>query len=290
MKLIDVHAHLGHVRFEKDLDKVVERFEQAGGKFIISSGVNPETNRKALEISKKYSDVVKVSFGIYPVDAVVGELKDSEKTELPREIEVFDVDEELIWIEKHKDDCVAVGEIGLDYNWKEFKTNEMKRKQKEVFRKVLSLAKKIKKPVVIHSRKAELDAIEILEETLLDTPLDTKSQTGYGDQTGQAELKVVMHCFNGKKSLIRRCVENGWSFSIPPVIVRLEHFKMLVKMVPMEQLLTETDAPYLSPVVGKRNEPANILKTIKIIAEIKRLSEKEVAEQIFINAKKLFEL
>ncbi len=268
MKLIDVHAHLDHAHFEKDLDEVIERFKRAGGKFIISSGVNPETNRKVLEIAKKYSDVVRVSFGVYPVDAVAGELKDSERTELPRHIEIFDIDEELKWIEKHADDCVAIGEIGLDYNWKEFQTEKMREKQKEVFRKVLNLAKKIKKPVVIHSRKAELNAIEILEEMKIEN--------------------VIMHCFNGKKSLIRRCVDNGWSFSVPPVIARLEHFKMLVEMVPLKQLLMETDAPFLSPIVGERNESANITITIKIIAEIKDLSEEEVAKQIWENAVRLF--
>ena len=250
MKLIDVHAHLDHTRFEKGLDEVIERFKKAGGKYIISSGVNPATNRKALEIAKKY-DVVKCSFGMYPVGNF-GE----------------NIDAEIKWIEKHANDCVAIGEIGLDYDDDERKTN--KEKQKKLFRKVLDLAKRIEKLVVIHSRKAELDAIEILEEMKM--------------------KKVVMHCFCGKKSLIRRCVENGWSFSVPPVITRLEHFKMLVEMVPLGQLLTETDAPYLSPVAGERNEPANIVTTIKIIAEIKGLTEEEVAEQIFINAEELFKL
>jgi len=88
--------------------------------------------------------------------------------------------------------------------------------------------------------------------------------------------------------LIRRCVENGWSFSVPPVITRLQHFKMLVEMVPLEQILTETDAPYLSPVAGERNEPANVLVTVKEIARIKGLSEEEVGGKILENAKKLF--
>jgi len=254
MKLIDVHAHLDHERFRKDLDKIIERFKKFGGKFIITSGVNAVTNRKALEIAKKY-DTVKVSFGIYPIDALMKE---------------FDVDEELVWIEKHADDCVAIGEVGLDYNWDKFQTEKMRKKQKEVFAKVIDLAKRIGKPLVIHSRKAELDAIEMLEEAGCD--------------------KVVMHCFNGKKALIRRCIENGWYFSVPPVITRIEHFKMLVKTVPLEQLLTETDAPFLSPVVGGRNESANVAITIKEIAKIKRLSEEDVARQIFINAVKLFRL
>ncbi len=280
MKLIDVHAHLESSRFKKDLDEVVERFREVGGELIITSGVNFVTNRRALEISEKYSDVVKVSFGIYPIDALANEFEsgvldehdsgEPEAESFPRDIEKFSVDEELAWIEAHADNCVAIGEIGLDYNWKDFQTNEMRAKQKEVFRKVLKLAKKIGKTVIIHSRKAESDAIEIMEEMKI--------------------TKAIMHCFNGKRSLIRRCVENGWSFSVPPVIARLDHFKMLAGEVPLEQLLTETDAPYLSPVAGERNESANVLITIKIIAEIKGLEEEEVSKQIFINAKKLFNL
>ena len=269
MKFIDVHAHLEHKRFEKDLDSVIGRFKEAGGKFIIESGVNPATNRVALKIAEKY-DCVKVSFGLYPIDALAQEIKAGESEGFLRSIEEFDVDEELAWIEAHADKCVAIGEVGLDYNWKEFQTDEMREKQKEVFRKVLKLAKKIDKPVVIHSRKAEEDAIEILEELGME--------------------KVIMHCFNGKKSLIRRGVENGWSFSVPAVIARLQHFETLVGIVPLEQLLTETDAPYLSPVAGERNESANVAITVKKIAEIKNLSDDEVAEQIFINAKRLFEL
>jgi len=269
MKLIDIHAHLEHARFKKDLDSVIERFKKAGGEFIIESGVNPATNRVALDIAEKY-DCVKISFGLYPIDALAKEVENGESSGFLREAKPFDVDEELAWIEEHADDCVAIGEIGLDYNYKDFQTDEMREKQKEVFRKILKLAKKIDKPVVIHSRKAELDAIEIMEE------LEMKN--------------VNMHCFSGKKALIRRCVENGWYLSVPPVISRLQHFTTLVEIVPLEQLLTETDAPYLSPVAEERNESANVAVTIKKIAEIKGLSEEDVAEQIFINAEGLFKL
>ncbi len=264
MALIDVHAHLESSRFEKDLDEVVSRFKKTGGKLIITSGVNPTTNREALEISKKY-DCVKTSFGIYPIDAL---MEGVESKNSSRNIEKFKVDEELSWIEEHKNDCVAVGEIGLDYNQDEFRTEEMRRKQKANFRKILEVAKKIDRVVVVHSRKAELDAIEILEEMKME--------------------RVVMHCFNGKKSLIRRCVENGWSLSVPPVITRLEHFKMLVEMVPLGNLLTETDSPYLSPVAGERNEPANVNITLGIIAEIKGLDIEVVNDCIASNVQNLF--
>lgn len=279
MKLVDVHCHLNHKRLEEDLDKVVERFIEGGGEVLITSGVNKTTNRETLEIAKRF-EVVRATFGIYPTDALVAEMSEGESNGFARDLEGFDVDEELGWIKENKESCVAIGEIGLDYNWKEFQTEEMREKQKEIFRKCLKLSKEIDKPVVIHSRRAEADAIDILE-----------SQLGTDDQAGRVNSpKVVMHCFNGKKSLIRRCVENGWSFSVPAVIMRLEHFKMLVEMVPLSQLLTETDAPYLSPVVGKRNEPANVLVTLEEIARIKGLGVEKVGEEIFNNTVKLFGL
>ncbi len=266
MKLVDVHCHLNDSRFDEDLDEVVARFTGIGGEVIVTSGVNKETNRRSLELTEKY-DVVRASFGIYPTDALAAEVESGESNELLRELEEFDVDAELAWIEAHAKDCVAIGEIGLDYNFKEFQTEEMREKQKGVFRKCLRVAKKIDKVVVIHSRKAEADAIEILESEKMEC--------------------VVMHCFSGKKALIRRCVENGWSFSVPAVIARLNHFKMLVEMVPIELLLTETDGAYLAPVAGTRNEPANILVTLEEIARIKGLDVEEVGERIFENSEKL---
>ena len=261
MKLVDVHAHLDDARFQKDLKQVVARAENQSVERIVISGVNPETNRKVLEISNEFS-IVKASFGLYPIDSIADKIKGL-SDDYPRQITPFNVDEELKWIEEHQKDCVAIGEIGLDFQI----APDYKKEQTEVFEKVLKLAKKLAKPVVIHSRKAELEAIEILEKFEM--------------------KKVVMHCFSGKKSLIRRCVENGWFLSVPPVITRLDHFKVLVGIVPLENLLTETDAPYLSCVAGERNEPANILVTIKEIAKIKCLKEEEVAKRIWDNWKRL---
>ncbi len=261
MRLIDVHAHLDDERFEKDLDNVIDNAKEKGVELIISSGVNPETNRKVLEISKK-DKILKASFGLYPLDSIA-EKVNGISDDYPRKIVPFSVDEELKWIEEHKDDCVAIGEIGLDFQI----APDYKKEQIEVFEKVLKLAKRLNKIVVIHSRKAELECIEILEKFEM--------------------KKVVMHCFSGKKSLIKRCVDNGWFLSVPPVITRLDHFKVLVGIVPLENLLTETDAPYLSSVAGERNEPANVSVTINEIAKIKELSEEEVAEKIWENWNRL---
>ena len=311
MKLIDIHAHLETKRFEKDLDKVIDRARKKNV-IVINSGVNPETNRKALELAEKYGDVVKISFGLYPIDALAKEVESGESNDFSRSLKKFDVDEELKWIEKNKDKCVAIGEIGLDYNWKEFQTEKMRAKQKEVFEKCLKLAKKIDKPVVIHSRKAELDAIEILERMgfvrrdldFKHLPLNSANaenppliRSGVSESSLKSKSKsqtklpaVIMHCFSSKKSLIKRGVENGWYFSVPPIITRLQHFQTLVEMVPLKQLLTETDSPYLSSVAGERNEPVNVEVTIGEIARIKGLGRGEVARTIFNNAVELFRL
>jgi TatD DNase family protein len=264
MKLIDIHTHLDHERFKPDLDKVIERARNAGVT-IITSGVNSRTNRLILDIQKKYPEI-KVSFGIYPLDALAEELKAGEAAGFARDVEEFDLDKELEWIEENKDKCVAIGECGLDYN---YITNK-KEEQKEVLDKIIKLVEKIDKPIILHTRKAESDVLDIMEKSKL--------------------KKVILHCFSGRKTLIKRGIDLGYYFSIPPVITRLQHFQTLVSMVPIEQLLTETDAPYLSPVAGERNEPSNVQVTIKEIAKIKNLPEEKVAEIIFNNAKKLFDL
>ncbi|MBR9691363.1 TatD family hydrolase [Candidatus Woesearchaeota archaeon] len=261
MILVDVHAHLDHERFKNDLDEVIERAKQAGVKAIITSGVNSATNRLILKIAEKY-DIVKASFGLYPIDALAKELELT--SGFVRDIKEIDVDSELEWIKENKDKCIAIGECGLDYHWITGKEKE----QQMIFQKVIDTVEKINKPIIVHSRKAELDAVEMLESSKL--------------------KKIVMHCFSAKKSLIKRAADNGWSFSVPPIITRLQHFQTLVEIVNINQLLTETDAPYLSPFPGERNESAFVAETIKKIAEIKRMTEEDVAGNIYMNYTNVF--
>ena len=265
MNLVDVHAHLDHAKFKGDLDKVIENARQAGVKAIITSGVNLKTNKIILDIAEKY-DIVKLSFGLYPIDALAAELEGDESSGFVRDVEETKVEDVLKFIEDNKDKCVAVGECGLDYHWIKDKQEEMK----VVFQKVMELVEKINKPIVVHTRKAELDCVEMLESSSINPK------------------KIILHCFSGKKKLIQRAADNGWNFSIPPVINRLQHFQMMAELVNISQLLTETDAPYLSPYPGKRNEPAFVVETINKIAEIKKITPEDTANNIFMNYQRLF--
>lgn len=249
--LIDIHAHLDHWKFEKDLDDVINRAENSGLKVIISNGIDIKSNRKVLELCKKY-DIMKAALGIFPID---GKKLSDEK-----------IDDELKFIEENKERIKAIGEVGLDYHWE--KDEEMIKKQKILFEKFIELAEKINKPIIIHSRNAENDCVEMIESSNI--------------------KKADFHCFNGNKALIKRIADNGYYFSIPTNIVKNRNIRDIVKIASISQIFTETDSPYLSPFQGKRNEPMNVAETIKKIAEIKNLNEEEVVNNIYMNYQRLF--
>jgi TatD DNase family protein len=240
--IVDVHAHLDHRQFDKDRDEAIKRAERI---LIINNGLNPETNRKTLELSSKYKNV-KAALGLYPIDA----------------LKIKNLDEELDFIRKNKDKIVAVGEVGLDYYWEKQK----KKEEKEIFQKIIDLAEEIKKPVIVHSREAELDAIEMLESS---------------------KVKAVLHCF-GAFELVKRAIDNGFFLSIPANVVFSGHFQKIVEMAELRNLLTETDSPYLSPFRGKRNEPSFVEKGLEKIAKIKNISKEEAEETIWNNFNKIF--
>ncbi len=247
--LVDVHAHLDAAEFDADVDAVIERAKKAGIVAVISNGLNPEGNRKVLALAKKY-DIVKAALGLYPTDV----LKMSESG----------IDKEIAFIEKHEKQTIAIGEIGLDYKW----VKDQNEKQQVVFRKMLELAKRLEKPILVHSRDAEEDTIRMIEESGI--------------------KKVVMHCFGGNMKLVERVAKNSWSFSIPTNVVFSSHFQSIVKKVDVSQLLTETDAPFLGPEKGVRNEPANIAVSVKKIAEVKKMDAVEMENVLYMNYQRLF--
>ncbi|MBI5398302.1 TatD family hydrolase [Candidatus Woesearchaeota archaeon] len=261
--LVDVHAHLDHTDFSKDIDAVIERARAAGVRAIIAQGVNHESNLAVLALAKKY-DIVKAALGLYPLDALnvkVDEQHFSEEPSLPRT--KVGVDATLNFIEQHNDSIIAIGEVGVDAK---FSTDLAA--QRENFQKIIKLSLRIKKPLIVHSRKAELDTIEMLEASKC--------------------KQAMMHCFGGKLKLAKRIEDNGWMVSIPPCVVRSSHFQELVKRVNINHLLTETDCPYLGPEPGKRNEPANVIESVKMIAQIKKMTVEDTANAIFHNYQTLF--
>ncbi len=264
MKLVDVHCHLNQELLVNDLDNVIKKAKDAGVEAIIVSGTNPLANKEVLEMAK-IDPIIKVSLGLHPIDALG--LSEGETGIVKPEGKV-DLDKEFKFMEENKDKIIAIGEIGLDYYW----DKEHHQEQQEVFRKVLRLAIKLNKPVVIHTWAGEEDCLNILEEEI------------------KGKIPVLLHCFGGRKSLVTRAIELGYYFSVPPSTVRTGNFNTKIKKIPLKQLLTETDAPWQGPYKGERNEPAYVLETVKKIAEIKEIPVEEVAEQIWENYLKVFKV
>jgi len=207
-------------------------------------------------MAKKY-DIIKPALGFYPTRCI--------------HVSEEEFDAELKFISEQ--DIIAIGEVGLDYKKTDENpvTAESIDKMKKCFQKIIDLTEKKNIPIIIHSRKAELDCIEMLEKSNL-----KKDQ-------------IIMHCFMGRKHLVKRVIDNGWSLSIPTIVNKLQQLQENVANTPMSQLLTETDAPYMSPYPNiRRNEPRFIIESIKKIAEIKNLDPEEVKKMIFMNYQRVF--
>src|SRR3989344_3685854 len=272
---VDVHSHMDHPLLINKIDEIVKRAKNAGLKHIITNGINPKTNRICLELSKKY-DIVKCGMGIYPRDALKKETEtgeyplkadNCERVRLTNEAHShstdFGIDEEIDFIRKNKNNIVAISEVGLDF------VNGESRQQIDDFEKMIKLAEESNKPIVVHSRKAEQKCVEMLESS--------------------SSKKIVMHCFSGKKPLVRKIADNGWFLTVPTIVVRSQQFQDIAKNVPITQLFCETDSPYLSPYKEQLNEPAFVIESYSKIAEIKNMDVNEVMNNIYMNWQKVFE-
>lgn len=245
---IDVHCHLDLL---SDIQRIIDSSKKKGVGLIITNGVGKKTNRKCLEFSDEFREV-KAALGIYPIESL--EMTDEE------------ISDEIKFILENSKKVTAIGEVGLDYK----EDNENHDRQKDVFKKIISLSLRIDKPIIVHSRKAEEDCINILEES--------------------RAKKVIMHCFSGKFKLVKRIIENGWSLSIPASVKNSKHFQNIVEITPVEQLLCETDSPFLHPDKKFPNTPENVIESYNKISEIKGLSIKDVEGIIERNFSELFNL
>ncbi|MDO5088370.1 MAG: TatD family hydrolase [Leptotrichiaceae bacterium] len=252
MKIIDTHTHIYDERFEYDFDTVMKNIEeQMEG--IVSIGFDLESSKKSVDLANKYPFVYAVA-GIHPVDIK----KYNSKTE--KELE------KLVLTEKK---VVAIGEIGLDYHW----MKDPKEIQKDGFRKQMKLAEKVNLPVVIHTREALEDTLNVLKE--------------FSDVGG------ILHCYPGSFQAAEPFLERYYIGVGGTVTFKNNRkTKELVKVLTLDRIVLETDCPFLTPVPfrGKRNEPIYTKYVAEEIARIKEISVEEVIEKTTENAKKIYRL
>lgn len=251
--LFDTHVHLNADQFEDDVDEVIARAQDVGVDNMVVVGFDEKTIKKAMELVDKYSFLY-AAVGWHPVDAI-------------------DLTEDyLAWLEElaAHPKVVAIGETGLDYHW----DKSPKDVQKDVFRKQIQLAKRINLPIIIHDREAHQDIVDILKEEKA------------GDVGG------IMHCFGGSLEIAKECLNMNFhlSFGGPVTFKNAKRPKEVVKEVPLNRLLIETDAPFLAPHPnrGKRNEPSYVKLVAEQIAELREINYEEIARQTTVNAKRLF--
>ncbi|MEC8422157.1 MAG: TatD family hydrolase [Myxococcota bacterium] len=244
MGLYDVHAHLTSPRLVSDADDIVARAAAAGVSTIVSNGLNPADNAATLALAARFPGRVRPALGLYPVDAVLPEML-AMGVEYHRDEDAppVDGDAAIDWLEAHVGEAFAVGEVGLDHHWV---PEALWPLQEARFRRIVRLAMDADKALIIHTRKAERRAFEVLKE--------------------EGATRVVWHCYSAKVKLGLQIGRHGHWLSIPANVRKAQNFTKLLTDLPREKVLLETDCPYLSPVRGTLNEPANVAGTAAFAA------------------------
>ncbi len=254
MEFFDSHAHYNDEKFKEDRNELIKKIYSESVTGIINAGYSLESSKKAIEIASNY-DFMHVIVGISPND-----IDDFEQEKL-------DQIEELAKNKK----VVAIGEIGLDYHW----NTENKALQKEAFISQIEIANKLELPIVIHTREAIYDTLNILKDN-------------------KCNKKGVFHCCPLNVDLVREGLKLGFyiSFAGPITFKNSKNADEVIKMVPLDKMLIETDSPYLSPepLRGKRNDSRNVKYMAEKIANIKGITLEEVATATYNNAKNIFQI
>jgi len=252
MELFDSHAHYNDEKFEEDREEILKEIYKSGVTKLVNAGYSLESSKIGIELAKKY-DFIYSTVGISPND-----IADYKKEDL-KEIENLAKSPKV----------VAIGEIGLDYYW----NKENKDLQKEVFISQIEIANKLNLPIVIHTREAVYDTLEILKNN-------------------NCNKKGIFHCCPFNVDLVREGLKLGFyiSFAGPTTFKNSKNAPEIIKMVPLDKMLIETDSPYLSPEPfrGKRNDSRNVKYIAQKIAEVKQIPLEEVAKATYNNAEKIF--
>ena len=253
--IFDTHVHYDDPAFDEDRDSLIASLEKSGIGNVVDIGASIDTTRKALELAHKY-DFIYAAVGVHP----------SEVEELTEDS--FELLSE--WSEDGR--CVAIGEIGLDYHWPE----PGRELQKKWFRRQLDLARQKQLPVVIHSRDAAKDTVDIMKEEHAE------------------EIGGVVHCFSYTKEIAKECLDMGFYIGVGGVVTFKNGKKLreVVEITPIEKILLETDCPYLAPEPyrGKRNSSLYLPYVVEEIAKIKNINAEEVIRITENNAKTMYNL
>ena len=258
MELFDTHSHYNDEKFDKDREQIIKETYEAGITKFVCAGYNIESSKKAIELSQKDEFIYSIC-GISPND-----IPQSEQ-ELWKDIEKIT----KIIKENKTNKLVAIGEIGLDYYW----NKENKELQTEAFIKQIDLANELNLPIVIHSRDASVDTINVIKE-------HTVKKAG------------IFHCCQFNQEMIKQALELGYyiSFAGPVTFKNSKNASDIVKLVPLDRILIETDSPYLSPEPnrGKRNDSKNVKFIAQKIANFKEMPIDEIAKITYENALRIF--
>ncbi len=234
-----------HLTHQAFSDDVISVINNARDVIIHVAGSGLSDNKRVIDLSKEFSNV-KASLGLFPWDAV--NMGDGL------------VDTNLSFIKEHANDIICIGEVGLDHYWG--KAREDWDFQEWVLNKIIDLSLDINKPLLFHTRKAEKDVLRVINNR---------------------GVNGIIHSYTGPHKLVNDFLSAGCYFSIPSVVARSPSFQSLVKRVPLNRLLTETDAPFLPIKAGQRSEPVNVKNTVKVIAEVKGVSVSVVEEELTNN-------
>jgi len=272
--LIDTHAHVNFLQFRDDGDETVKR-SLAEGTWLINVGSEKDTSRRAVEYATRYKAGVFAAIGLHPGSLCTQEFEEKidekEIIKIKTEAQEFNYD----YYKKlgQKPEVVAIGEIGLDY----YRNAAKPELQKEVLLEQLGLAENLGKPVMLHCREAHEDLLKILKTWTL---------------VGNKSLSGVIHSFSGRWSQAEQYLAMGFYLSFNGIITFARDYDRVVREMPLERLLLETDCPYLTPIPfrGKRNEPAYVKYVAQKVAELRGLSLEEVSDATTKNAKRLFKI
>lgn len=258
MKFFDSHAHYDDEKFNEDREEIIRAIKESGVTKFVSAGYDLKSTKTAIKLSNTY-DYIYATAGISPND-------------VPETLEqLWKILENIEELAKNKK-VVAIGEIGLDYYW----NTENKHIQKEAFIKQIEIANKLNLPIVIHTREAISDTLDILKNI------------------SKAKCKGIFHCCPQNRELIKEAIKLGFyiSFAGPITFKNSRNAEEMIRLVPLDKQLIETDSPYLSPEPnrGKRNDSRNVKYIAQKIADARNMPIEEIAKITYENACKIYKI